>query len=214
MELKVVCDCGQKYKFDVEPAGGRMPFAVNCPVCNADGTAAANALLVGRFSAAGPPAALVPPPPPAPPEAGGLGINLEAHAPAASEPPPSPVAAAAIPPLKALAAAKPAKTANCNLGLGIAGAVLGAGVGAGLMYGFFLLAEFRFPLLGTGIGALAGLGARLLGRGSDATLGIITGVIALVAVGGTLYFMYHSLPPINILSMIVSVSVAYKVASR
>ena len=45
MELKVHCDCGQKYKFDVEPQNGRMPFEVNCPICGASGTAKANASL-------------------------------------------------------------------------------------------------------------------------------------------------------------------------
>jgi hypothetical protein len=49
MELKVICQCGQKFKFDVEPVGGRMPFAVNCPVCHADATSAANALLAEKF---------------------------------------------------------------------------------------------------------------------------------------------------------------------
>jgi hypothetical protein len=41
MELKIICPCGQKYKFDVEPVNGRMPWAVACPVCGVDGTAAA-----------------------------------------------------------------------------------------------------------------------------------------------------------------------------
>src|SRR5580698_4475563 len=45
MELKVLCNCGQKYKFDVEPVHGRMPFPVNCPACGADGTQFANNLL-------------------------------------------------------------------------------------------------------------------------------------------------------------------------
>ena len=49
MELKVVCQCGQKFKFDVEPVGGRMPFQVNCPVCGVDGTAVANQLLAEKF---------------------------------------------------------------------------------------------------------------------------------------------------------------------
>ena len=49
MELKVVCDCGQKYKFDVEPAGGQMPVKVNCPACGVDGTAAANSILSRMF---------------------------------------------------------------------------------------------------------------------------------------------------------------------
>jgi hypothetical protein len=55
MELKVVCQCGQKYKFDVEPVNERVPFAVNCPVCNADGTATANTLLAQTFLSQTPP---------------------------------------------------------------------------------------------------------------------------------------------------------------
>ena len=42
MDLKVVCYCGQKYKFDVEPVDGRMPHTVMCAVCGADGTVLAN----------------------------------------------------------------------------------------------------------------------------------------------------------------------------
>ena len=45
MELKVQCDCGQKFKFDVEPVNGAMPFTVNCPNCGVDQTHAANAIL-------------------------------------------------------------------------------------------------------------------------------------------------------------------------
>jgi hypothetical protein len=43
--IKVQCGCGQRYAFDVEPVEGRMPYAVNCPLCGADGTEAANELL-------------------------------------------------------------------------------------------------------------------------------------------------------------------------
>lgn len=45
MLLKLNCQCGQKYSFDVEPVNGRMPFTVACPMCGIDGTAAANAIL-------------------------------------------------------------------------------------------------------------------------------------------------------------------------
>jgi len=43
--IKIQCGCGQRYAFDVEPVGGRMPAAVACPVCGADGTGAANAVI-------------------------------------------------------------------------------------------------------------------------------------------------------------------------
>jgi hypothetical protein len=40
--VKIECECGQNYAFDVEPVNGMMPAAVRCPSCGADGTAAAN----------------------------------------------------------------------------------------------------------------------------------------------------------------------------
>jgi len=58
--IKVQCACGQRYSFDVEPVNGRMPYTVACPVCNADGTAAANAIIaqtLGSVAAAAPAAA-------------------------------------------------------------------------------------------------------------------------------------------------------------
>ena len=100
-----------------------------------------------------------------------------------------------------------------NLGKGILGAVLGAAVGSGLMFGFYSLAGFRFPLLGVGIGILTGFGAKSLFKGTDSTLGYISGGIALLAVVGTLFLMYGTFPFLNIISVIVSVSVAYKIAS-
>src|SRR5258708_4794661 len=57
--IKILCGCGQKYAFDVEPIGGRMGDAVQCPVCGADGAAAANELIAQHLAAqAAPPPAL------------------------------------------------------------------------------------------------------------------------------------------------------------
>src|SRR5216684_4175277 len=57
--IKILCGCGQKYAFDVEPVGGRMSDAVQCPVCGADGAAAANELIAQHLAAqAAPPPAL------------------------------------------------------------------------------------------------------------------------------------------------------------
>jgi hypothetical protein len=66
MEIKVECDCGQKYKFDVEPANGCMPFPVHCPACGAEGTAKANAIIRQSAPAAVRYAPLPAPAPPAP----------------------------------------------------------------------------------------------------------------------------------------------------
>jgi hypothetical protein len=208
MEVKVACDCGQKYKFDVEPVNGRMPVAVNCPNCGMDGTPMANSIITQIFPGPTPqiPVAMAIPAP-----VGGLRINKTATDNSA---PPLPSTPRSNVPMRTLAPTlhnvKPVN--EFNLGLGILGAVLGAVLGAGLMYGFFLWADFRFPLMGTGIGVLAGLGARVLYKGTDMTLGVITAVIALFATAGTLYLMFGDLAGMFILSMIVSVSMAYKIA--
>lgn len=216
MELKVLCDCGQKFKFDVEPANGRMPFTVNCPVCNEDNTAKANSLIAENLPVAEPP-----PPPIAPPfiapAPGGLRINrMEPAALATGTPPPSvlPVASPGYPLLPATAVAGKSKVVReFNLGLGILGALLGAALGAGLMYAFFVWANFRFPLMGTCVGALTGLGARILYKGTDSTLGGIAAAIAVLATCGTLYLMFGEVSGFFIVSIGVSGYFAYRVAS-
>ena len=97
--------------------------------------------------------------------------------------------------------------------LGIVGALLGAAIGSALMFAFSYFAGFRFPLLGVGIGFLAGVGARLLARGTDNVLGGISAGTAAIAVIGTLYLIYGEFPVMNIISVIVSISFAFKLAS-
>ena len=208
MEIKVGCGCGQSYKFDVEPVNGRMPLQVACPSCGADGTASANHVLTQQFPN---------PPPPVPvalrvQSAGPLRVSLPASAPAVDVPPPISATPGPITPGARLAASKPKKSEEFNFGLGIVGAVLGAALGAGLMYGFFMWAHFRFPMMGTIIGALAGLGARTLAKGTESTLGAITAVIALGSTFGALYLMYGGMAGLFILSMAVSAYFAYRIA--
>jgi hypothetical protein len=83
MEIKVQCDCGQKFKFDVEPVNGQMPFVVNCPVCRADGTAKANVMLQQLL----PPPPVHAPPPPAVTAPAPMRINRPAAAAVAAPPP-------------------------------------------------------------------------------------------------------------------------------
>jgi hypothetical protein len=82
--IKIPCPCGQKYAFDIEPVGGRMPSPVACPVCGADGTAAANQVIAQHLPAQ---------PAPAP----GLRIPGRSAAPAQPPPPPRATAAAPVP---------------------------------------------------------------------------------------------------------------------
>jgi hypothetical protein len=52
MEVKIQCDCGAKFRFEVEPVNGQMPQAVNCPECASDRTGAANAQIQANLAAA------------------------------------------------------------------------------------------------------------------------------------------------------------------
>jgi outer membrane protein assembly factor BamB len=95
MLLKLNCQCGQRYSFDVEPVNGQMPFTVACPICGADGTANANALLAQISRTQSAPSASAPAAVPAEAAAPAgkprLRVSGAAHAPAAA----APVAAAA-----------------------------------------------------------------------------------------------------------------------
>ncbi len=100
-----------------------------------------------------------------------------------------------------------------NLGKGVLGALSGAAVGVVIMFAFYAFVGFRFPLLGVGIGVLTGYGARYMFKGTDTTLGYISGGIALAAVVATLFLMYGNFPISSIVSVIVSVFFAYRIAS-
>lgn len=161
-ELKVYCDCGQKYKFEVEPVNGRMPYAVTCPICNRDGTAKANEQLqqMAIFkpidqaptpvqSAAPASSIALPPigaPPPPPAGAPRLRINATAHAAepqtaaVAAPPPIGPTHETALPPtsgrprIGAMAATAGEPAENTSFAMGLLGALIGALVGATLYF--------------------------------------------------------------------------------
>lgn len=103
---------------------------------------------------------------------------------------------------------------SSSLAKGLLGALLGAALGIGAMFGFYALAGFRFPLLGVGIGILTGFGAKILSKGGDTTLGYLSGGIALSAVVATLYLMYGEFPIVSIISVIISASLAFRIASN
>lgn len=82
--VKIECECGQHYAFDVEPVSGRMPSSVTCPTCGADGTPIANEIIALR-SPPSEPVHIVPPPPPPPSTSQGrirLNVPTTDHAPA------------------------------------------------------------------------------------------------------------------------------------
>jgi hypothetical protein len=271
-EIRVVCACGARYKFDLELAEKEMPGAVTCPGCQADLTPLANeeirtyitkhaADLAAPASAPTPapappvtaaapavepapaspatptqsaapvpapapalaeapaaatpasvsspatPAPVTPTPPAAPvpsvtpvsdpfgpaPTGKSSGPNLKPlEVPKPNRPPPgsrpaTPPAKPAGAPTAAATAAKSAKpdagkpakpaarpaatSGEPSLGKGIAGAVTGALIGAIVWFVILKATPMTAAWMATVTGGLAGLGARLLGRGASPELG-------------------------------------------
>ena len=208
IELKVHCDCGQKYKFDVEPANGQMPFTVACPICKADGTAKANASLqqMSVFKPVESPAtapvlapiAPIAPPPPAPSR---LRLNVSAPTesdavPATSPPPIAPTLGTTPPPIAARPRMGMAPAATTeepgkkpSFGMGLLGGFVGALVGSIIYYFIFKTTGVRI-FLALGVGALAGFAANYLGKGEGSKeLGGITAVFVIVGVLAAQYFV-------------------------
>jgi hypothetical protein len=216
MELKLRCHCGQKFKFDVEPQEGRMPFAVTCPICGTDGTDAANTVLDQFFprSAAAPVAmnAAAPVALAVAPAAVARPASLRVTSVPASPPP---VVSDNDPPRfiqkTVLAAEKP--LGQGNMLLGILGAFLGAAFGVGIVIGLAVLMGFGMSLLCILIGLLSGVGARLMYRGSDSTLGFFAAGITLVATAITLFLMFGFGAILSIMALFISVSTAWKIGS-
>lgn len=55
ISIKIRCTCGQKFAFDVEPVGGRMPGPVTCPVCGRTATEAGNEQIRLQLAPSAPP---------------------------------------------------------------------------------------------------------------------------------------------------------------
>ena len=122
--IKILCRCGQKYAFDVKPVNGRMPNVVNCPVCGADGTAAANEII----------AASLPSPRPA-----GLSINRPSASYAA------PIAAPAAPPIPEHASGTQKKRRGMLVPMLVGSFIVLLVVGGLLAWRFYGPQEKRMP---------------------------------------------------------------------
>lgn len=199
IELKVQCDCGQKYKFDVEPANGRMPFTVKCPICGLDGTGKANALLQQM-----PAYQIAPTPAPSAtaPQQPRLRISGSANTGSPTAPPPISPASTAPPPIRPVsqqfsaAVATKAASTQANPGnflLGVAGAIVGGVLGMFIWFFLYKTTGLRLGFLAIGVGALAGCGAKLLGRCHSARMGLVTAVCALACIIGAQYMKAKSM---------------------
>ena len=209
--VRIDCACGQPYSFDVEPVDGRFDGTVQCPSCGVDGTAATNEIVQAALLKAA-----------AKPSLGGLRVSSHAHTPppaASAAPAPAP----SVPPAEAPArrpfpaAAAPAARSDAsgefNWPGGILGAFLGAGVGAGIVIAVAQTAGFVIPLPGLLIGAVTGYGARLMFRGTDGKLGILSACVAVAAVAVALLVARGGFSVFNLISVFVGASFAHKIAS-
>jgi hypothetical protein len=173
IEVKVQCDCGTKYKFDVEPLDGRLPSRVHCPGCGIEGTDAANALLRQKLA---PPAAS--PSKTAPiPKAAASSLPGPKAVPLVVEPVPARGTAG----LKSASASAGPATRG-RFAMGAVGAVM-AGLLATLAW-FFLIKVTGYPLgfAAWGVGLLVGLGARGLAREGSRRLGWVAAACAFAAI--------------------------------
>jgi len=220
MEVKVQCDCGQKYKFDVEPVNGRMPFTVACPICGADGTAKANAILretiVYQIPA---PTSPTPPPPPPVLEPTRVRIGGSAAAPASSTPPPisplgtpAPLARPMSPLARQATAGAPAKSdRKSSFPMGLLGALIGASAGAVIYFAIFKITGPFFLLryvLALGVGGLTGWLANLLGRGEGSKeLGGLAALFTVIGILAAQYILtlqkWHSNEDLNNVNQVI-----------
>jgi hypothetical protein len=115
MKVKVQCDCGTRFEFEVEPVNERMPVPIACPGCNTDATARANAVIREKLAAQAPTPAPTPVPIPvqAPAPAPRVATVRQAAAPAApaASQPPAPATQAGLRISKPHAAPAPAPAA-------------------------------------------------------------------------------------------------------
>ncbi len=169
--VKIRCECGQPYAFEVEPVRGKMPSPVKCPSCGADGTAKANEIIARSFGLSTLPPGAVPEAAPVP----GLSererrappvepFPLEPRPPGAQSPPRPPAGPSVV-------HFRPEDTVASNQGrMKVSWAKL--------------MASYPDWFIVPGVFILAGLSGVLLGQG----------ILVLPILAG-IYFLYRALRP-------------------
>ena len=208
MEIKILCSCGSKYKFDVEPVDGRAPTELACPKCSSNWTETANAIIAQSLGTAPLAVATAPSVPDAHRAAGpvrvalpakpGIRLSNQQQAPAEPEAPAESgeeaAPGASVPSKKRfrpkIATVDVLKEDGPDWGkfwLGVGGALIGAVIGA-LLYYFLFIAGIRSKLVALAVAAAAGGCARLIGRKGSNELGLLTAIFSLLAILAAQYF--------------------------
>lgn len=219
MEIKILCSCGSKYKFDLEPVDGRAPAELSCPNCGSSWTATANAMIAQSLG--GPPAGPVETPAPAPVRHAAAvdgpvrlnipvktGLRIGGHAPAQNEPPVAEAAGEAEPAGETAPAPAPGAKRKKKFSPKVAAfdvvkeeatdwgkfglGATGALIGAiigGIVYYLLYKAEIENKLMALGVAAIAGGVARAMGRKGCSELGMLTAAFSIAAILAAQYFV-------------------------
>jgi hypothetical protein len=189
MEVKVECDCGQRFAFEVEPVDGGMPLQVFCPSCGIEGTNRANAVIQKKL--------VLESTPPAAPSSEAPKLRLSRHAEmpvaAADAPPPRPTVD--VPPDRAVLLKGDAGSAERlkkvpkvyrepDAKRGAIGAVIGAVIATAVWWVLWKSSGAAFGVMAIAVGWLAGFGARLMGRTEGQKMALMTAGIALTFIFG------------------------------
>jgi hypothetical protein len=194
MDIKVQCECGQRFAFEVEPENGRMPTEVACPSCGLDATARANAIIQAKIEGANVGTGLNTGTPklrlsrPAEPEPVPVTTAPSAHASRASAPASrTPAASGLSPTLQAMIEREERRTLieasdQPRIGWGIAGAVIGGIIGMTGWYYLIVLTKVEIGYAAWGVGLLCGFGAKIGCKYTGPLMGLVAGICALVAI--------------------------------
>ena len=194
IEIKVQCDCGQRYKFDVEPVNGQMPFTVKCPVCGVDGTDKANVLIQQRMAAE---VSVSPssPEPVAQPAAPAAAVPVAARltlkrAAARVETAPAPTAPPFEPSRRHLGGMPKSEAEAAHEGsfaLSLGGVVLGAVLGIIVWHLVYRFTGWKLGFMALITGCLAGVAPQLLGHYRSKLMGAIAALVTLLAIFAAQY---------------------------
>lgn len=182
-EIKIQCDCGTKYKFEVEPLQGRMPQRVFCPGCGFEGTGAANEQLQLKCPAArtvAPKTTPIPQAPIPPRPAESIAASALEVLPAA----PLPGRQFAASGSHAGRFGESPRASRSRFLAGLTGAILTGAVGALAWFFLIKVTGYQIGFAAWGVGLLVGTGTRGLGREGSRGLAVAAAVCALAAVAG------------------------------
>ena len=190
VEIKIHCDCGTKYKFEVEPLKGRMPQRVFCPGCGFEGTGEANQRLHEKLPAT-PPVATQAEPISKMPDALTRADIITASAVEVLPPAPLPGRpfADASPSARRIEGSSNATRSRFLAGL--TGAILTGTVGALAWFFLIKVTGYEIGFGAWGVGLLVGTGTRGLGREGSRGLAVAAAMCALAAIAGGQLLAVH-----------------------